>query len=61
LTAFRSVLGRSSPQRGESVKELETVSDKINTQILQVFFCQSLQDCIVDCVFAECCLILLEA
>jgi hypothetical protein len=37
------------------------MSNKIDTQILQVFRCQSLQDRIVDRVLAECRLILFEA
>jgi len=50
-----------SAQVGNGVKQLTAVADKTNAKILQVLGRQVEQNRIVDCVLAECCLVVFEA
>ena len=77
LAAFGSVVGRAidcrrlsagscfricaRAQSSDGVEQLAAMPDDDDTQVLQVLRRQARQDRLVDCVLAECCLILFEA
>jgi hypothetical protein len=52
---------RVGAQGGDGVQELSAMTDNSDTEVLQVLRRQAQQDRVVDCVLAECRLILFEA